>query len=86
MDVMEADLGEWQNTATNQGFAAGLSEGDSVPCRGDTTLNDRLRLNQGKSGRGLGLKRGESDMRNIVLLEAVDRDPGVEEGWQVRPA
>jgi hypothetical protein len=41
MDVTEADLGEWQNIAVNQGFAAGLSEGDTVPCRGDTTLNDR---------------------------------------------
>ncbi len=85
MDVTEADLGEWQNTAINRGFA-GLSEGHSVPCRGDTTLNDRLRLNPGKSRRGLGLERGESDMRSRVLLEAVDRDLGVEEGWQERPA
>jgi len=80
MDVTEVDLGEWQNTATNHGLAAGLFEGDSVPCRGDTTLDDRLRLNQGKSRRGLGLKRGESDMRSRVLLVAEDRDLGVEEG------
>jgi hypothetical protein len=86
MDVTVADLGEWQNTATNHVFAAGLSVGDIVPCRGDTTLDDRLRLNQGKSRWGLGLKRGESDMRSKVLLVAEDRDLGVEEGWQERPA
>lgn len=87
MDVREADHWESQNTATNRGLAAELSEGHNVPCRGDTTLNDRLHLNQGKSMRGLGLERGESDMRSIVLLVAEDRDLGVkEEGWQERPA
>jgi hypothetical protein len=55
MDVAVAYLGKWQNIATNRGFAAGLSGGDTVPCRGDTILDDRLRLNQGKSRRGLGL-------------------------------
>jgi hypothetical protein len=86
MDVIVAGLGKWQDTATNRGFAAGLFEGDSVPCRGDRALNDRLRLNQGKSRWGLGLKRGESDMRSKVLLVAEDRDLGVEEGWQERLA
>lgn len=86
MNVREADLGEWQDTGTNHVFAAGLSEGDSVPCRGDTTLDDRLRLNQGKSRRCLGLKRGESDMRSRVLLVVEDRGLGGEEGWQERLA
>jgi hypothetical protein len=87
MDVAKADLREWQNTATNHGLAAGLSEGHIVPCRGDTTLDDRLGLNQGKSRRGLGLERGESDMRSRVLLVAEDRDLGVkEEEWQERRA
>lgn len=80
MDVTEADLGERQNTGTNHVFAAGLSEGDSVPCRGDTTVDDRLRLNLGKSRRGLGLERGGSDMRSRVLLGAEDRDLGGKEG------
>jgi len=86
MNVAKADLGEWQNTRTNQGFAAGLSEGDSVPCRGDTTLDDRLLLNQGKSRRCLGLKRGENDMKSRVLLVVEDRGLGGEEGWQERRA
>ena len=86
MDVTEADLGEWEDTGTNRVFAAGLSEGDSVPCKGDTTLDDRLCLNQGKSRRCPGLKKGESDMRNIVLLVVEDRDLVGEEGWQERLA
>jgi hypothetical protein len=45
MDVTVADLGEWQNTATDHVFAAGLSEEDIVPCRGNTTLDDCLHLN-----------------------------------------
>lgn len=75
-DVTGAYLGKWQNTGTNHG----LSEEDSVPCRGDTTLDDRLRLNRGKSRRGLGLERGESDMMSRVLLVVEDRDLGGEEG------
>jgi len=80
MDVTEADLGEWEDTGTNHVFAVGLFEGDSVPCRGDITLDDRLRLNQGKSRRCLGPKRGESDMKSRVLLVVEDRDLGGEEG------
>lgn len=87
MDVTEADHRELRNIAINRGLAAELSEGHIVPCRGDTTLDDRLHLNQGKSRRGPGLERGESDMRSRALLVAEDRDLGVkEEGWQERPA
>jgi hypothetical protein len=80
MDVTGEDLGEWRDTGTNQGFAAGLSGGDSAPCRDDTTLDDHLRR------RGLGLGRGENDTRSIVLLEAEDTGLGGEEGLQERPA
>lgn len=80
MDVTETDLGEWPNAGINHVFAAGSFEEDSVPCRGDTRVDDRLRLNQGKSMRGLGLKRGESDMRSRALLVVEDRDLGGEEG------
>ena len=66
MDVTGANLGQWRDTATHQGIAAGLSGGDSVPCRDDTTLDDHLRRNQGKSRRGLGLGIGENDTRSIV--------------------
>jgi hypothetical protein len=80
MDVTGADLGKWQGTATNHGIAAGLFEGDSVPCRDDTTLDDRLRRNQGKSRRGLGLEIEENDMRSIVSLVVEDEGLGAEEG------
>jgi hypothetical protein len=66
MDVTEADHRELLNAAINRGLVAELSEGDTVPCRGDITLDDRLHLNQGKSRRGLGLEKGESDMRSRV--------------------
>jgi len=80
MGVTGEDLGEWQDTATNQVFAAGLSGGDIAPCRDDTTYDDHLRR------RGLGLGRGENDMRSIILPGAEDRDLGGEEGLEERPA
>lgn len=86
MDVTGVDLGQWQGAATNHGIAAGLFEGDSVPCRDDTTLDDRLRRNQGKREPGLGLEIEENDMRSIVSLGVEDGDLDAEEGSLGRQA